>query len=70
MRLILLVMFVIFLNEAKAEDNKKDCVEIEICGCKDKKCMIFPTTCLPEGWKYQDYKKCEGKEDKIKIPMH
>ncbi|WP_457621045.1 hypothetical protein [Persephonella sp.] len=71
MRLILSIVFTLFFTEIKAEEDKnKNCVEIEVCACKDEKCMIFPTTCLPEGWKYKDYEKCEDKESKVKIPMH
>jgi|GEM_PF-2540892 len=38
MRLILSIVFTLFFTEIKAEEDKnKNCVEIEVCACKDKK---------------------------------
>ncbi|WP_456465501.1 hypothetical protein [Persephonella sp.] len=48
----------------------KNCFQIEICACKRNECMVFPSTCVPEGWKIEDFTKCETKSNKINIPMH
>jgi hypothetical protein len=65
-----LAVLIVLMSGLTYAQEKKECININICACKDKKCMIFPSTCLPEGWKYSDFEKCENKDTKIKIPMH
>ncbi|MDQ7055384.1 MAG: hypothetical protein Q9M89_02350 [Persephonella sp.] len=50
--------------------KSRDCFHINICACRENRCMIFPTTCVPENWKIEDFTKCENRPDRIKIPTH
>jgi hypothetical protein len=53
-----------------ASSRNEKCFQIDICACKKDECRVFPTTCIPKGWKIEDFTRCENKPDKIKIPMH
>ena len=66
---ILISAFVLLSANIQTSENK-DCFQIDVCACRGNSCMVFPTTCVPENWKIEDFTKCENRPDKIKIPTH
>lgn len=66
------VLFAGFITVSSmiAKKDSKECFQIDICACKKNICRVFPSTCIPEGWKIEDFTKCEFQPRKMKIPMH
>ncbi|NPA16783.1 MAG: hypothetical protein GXO05_03455 [Aquificae bacterium] len=66
----ILMAVLINVHTVIASDRQKDCFRISVCACRENRCMVYPTTCVPEGWKIEDFTKCETSPKTIKIPMH
>ncbi|WP_457639505.1 hypothetical protein [Persephonella sp.] len=66
----LLTAVLVSVHTSLASQKNQECFQIDVCACRKNRCMVYPTTCIPEGWKIEDFTKCEGKSKKIQIPMH